>query len=437
MAILQIKSNNPDFSYLIRKNPESPMLVKKLRKGHLFGWYTSPDTYNCFFKDAPNEVSYKEHPDDQFEYINTTRYNSAMFVLNTLSSFFQTNLKSITEKDGVDKFENEIVLEMIQVKSAHYLRIFNDYFDDFNLEYEEIAPKNYKIKLSTKKTLNELLNFTNLFVVFNALRNKDHLVVDDQLTEKFLESLQVIDAPYFIRYIFKINFLDNSKKFKKFLHIIQNSKKEKIEFVKGNTLEMRMREIKNLFTMSRPIIDVGCGEGNYVTGYGYFKKYTPGLAQDLKDLIYYAIDRDEECREIVKKRIERKELKNVKILSSFEEFLDISSSLDYKKGYEILLTEVIEHSPLKESTSLVKQLLSFEKTERLIITTPNKDFNKFFIFEEGQKFRHEDHDFEFTEKEFTDWIKKIVSDKFNVEVFGIGDRVEGMPVTLCAKIFRK
>jgi hypothetical protein len=282
MATLQIKSNNPNFSFILKKNPESPVQVKNMRHGFCFGWYSNTETYNIFFKDAPNEVSYKTHPDEDFEYINVSRYNSAMFAVNSFSNFFQYNLKSQDELDVEDRYNHTIILSMLSVESAHYLKIFNEHFEDFNILFEEIAHKNYKIEINSKKSIHKLLNFTSLFVIFNALRNNDYMMVDESVIDKYLASLDIVDSPYFIRYIFKINFLINRNKFEKYKDLIERSNTHKIKFEMGNTLEMRKRFIKNSFDFNLPIVDLGCGEGNYVID----------LSRELKDKKYFAVDRD-------------------------------------------------------------------------------------------------------------------------------------------------
>src|SRR5208283_3610542 len=90
MAFLQIQSNNPQLSFLLRKNPQSGMLARELKQGTLFGWFSGKGdtTYNAYFRDAPNSVSYKAHPDQDFEYIDTSRYSSPQFVLNANSDLF-------------------------------------------------------------------------------------------------------------------------------------------------------------------------------------------------------------------------------------------------------------------------------------------------------------------------------------------------------------
>jgi len=420
VAILQLKSSNPKFSHIIFKNPATGILIKDLKRGHLFGWYSNDQTYNCYFKDASNDVSYKSNPDEQFEYINTTRYNSAMFVVNLFSEFFSSTMKKIIKSDISDTYTNEILINMLFVSASRYLEFFNKHFDDFHITYDEIANKNCKIRIKTKKSIRELLNFTNLFVIFNALRNSDSLMMDTELIEKYIETLRVIDAPYFIRYIFKINFIKNRKNFEKYVSILENSEKEKIKFKLGNTQVMRIRDIEAQLSFRNPIIDLGCGDGSYVSAFA-------GL---LKEKEYHAIDRDESCRISVKKRIERKKYDNVRV---YESFLQFSKDYNLDSNYDILLTEVIEHSPLAESEKLVKELISFDKLGKLIITTPNKEFNQFYLFEES-KLRHEDHNFEFTQKEFENWISNLVPKFFKFSFSNSGDIVNDIPCTLVATI---
>lgn len=423
MAILQLKSNNPKFSHIIFKNPSTGMLIKDLRKGHLFGWYSDDTTYNCFFKDASNDISYKSHPDESFEYINTTRFNSAMFVVNTFSELFSYTLKRDLEQDISDAYEHEIILNMLHVTAPRYLEFFNKHFDDFTIDFEEIAFKNCRIHIKTKKTLRELLNFTSLFVIFNALRNNDNLMMDSGIIEKYLENLRVIDAPYFIRYIFKINFIRNRKNFEKYISILENSKKEKIKFKLGNTQLMRLRDIESHLNFRNPIVDLGCGEGHYVSAF----------SSSLKDNTYYAIDREESCRNSVQKKIDRKKLSNVKIYDNFSSFKENAQEDD---RYDVILTEVIEHSPLEESESLIKDLVKFDKLGRAVLTTPNKEFNQFYLFEESE-LRHDDHSFEFTKSEFKEWLQKIVPEKLKLSFFDSGDIVNDIPCTLGAVIERE
>lgn len=413
MAFCQIKSSNPELSYVLFKNPNSGMLIRELRKGHLFGWYSNESTFNCFFKDAPNDLSYKANPDDDFEYINTTRYNSAMFVQNTISDFFNSTFKKVHPKDVIG-FDNSFFINLIYVNSYRYLEFFNDYFEDFEILYEEVAPKSFKVEFKTKKTLFELLNFVNLFVIFTALKNKDYFVIDDSVVEKNISSLAVIDAPYYIRYMFKVNFLKTRSLFEKFKKVLETSKRERIVLKKGSTFDMRVHDIESRLSFKNPIVDIGCGEGNYASLF----------AKPLDGRQYYAIDREEKCREVTKTRLDRKNISTYTVLESYDQF----KALGVQEKCDILLTEVIEHNEKEVSAKLIQDILEQETTNQIIITTPNKDFNQFYLFDE-EEVRHIDHVFEFSENEFKEWISQNVPHG-TAKFFNCGDEVNDIPVSL-------
>lgn len=423
MAILQVKSTNPKFSYMIRKNPLSGLAIKGSRKGHSTGWFNDKGDYNVFFKDAANDVSYPSHENDSFEYINTTRYNSVLFVINTISDYFRDNLKKVVDFD-TGGFSNQITVNMVFVKTDRYLKFFNKYFEDFSIEHEEVGFKNYRLTFKSEKTLHELLNFVSLFVVFNALRNEAYFPIDDQIVAKYISSLKIIDAPYFIRYIFKTNFLRNKKSLEKYRSILEHSLKEKIELELGSTQDMRLRSLKDKLCFDRDIVDIGCGEGSYALPF----------SREIPEKMYYAIDRDEKCRLAVKRKKERKNLDNVTILESFE---DYNSTQRGETPVDVLLTEVIEHNTLESTEKLVDDVFALLPIHRILMTTPNKDFNEFYYFEEDQM-RHEDHVFEFSKEEFHNWVNaKVVRKGFKVMFFDIGDKVNGVPVTLGAVVTPK
>ena len=54
MAIIRLKSTNPNFSFDIGKNPQSEMLIRSVRKELTDGWYTDESYFNVYFKDADN-----------------------------------------------------------------------------------------------------------------------------------------------------------------------------------------------------------------------------------------------------------------------------------------------------------------------------------------------------------------------------------------------
>src|SRR4051794_20917521 len=112
MAILELYSLNPDFSFIIGKNPSSGMLIKSIRKGKAFGWYPDETRYAIYFKDGENEISYPKEKDETFEYLNVSRFNSPIFPLSAITDFFASASKKIHPAD-TDGFTNEVSINMV------------------------------------------------------------------------------------------------------------------------------------------------------------------------------------------------------------------------------------------------------------------------------------------------------------------------------------
>lgn len=423
MALLTVKSTNPNFSFVTCKNPATGMLVKEIRLGKAFGWFSQDNQcYNIYFKDAPTEVSYKSHPDEDFEYVNTTRFNSAMFPINALTEYLKTTFKKAQEHDVVG-FSNELVINLMFIKNPKYIDIFKQHFGPLGFEMEaiEVAPKNYKVIVQTKRSVRDLLNYVNLFCVFNVLKNDaDWFDVSDDVVQKYMECLSSIDAPYFVRYVFKVNLLRNKKIFEKYKKVLETTALyDKLVMTVGNSAIGRRNMVKeHLGDLQNNILDVGCGEGFFVFD----------MARDLArkgDRQYLAVDTNPEILSEVAAKAERKEIEN---LHTFLNLDDIPAQ-DLSEKTDVLMVEVIEHMPLADAEKLVASVLKRVNFQRLIITTPNRDFNQFFSDEEGHM-RHDDHHWEMNRSEFVAWIAERLGQTTAIaRIIDVGDSVNGIYMT--------
>lgn len=299
--------------------------------------------------------------------------------------------------------------------------IFPKYFPDFCLEADMLFDKNYSIKISTKRSLSDLVNYAALFFVLNILHNKnDYFEGNESQLTKYIHSMGRLNAPYFMRYIFRVNLVRSEKKFKEHKELLEAVEGKKIEMVFGNTNEQRLNAVKDKINKDQVILEIGCGEGN--TTLALAKKAIQN------DLPYYAIDIDEAVREIVANRAGRKKLTNVVLLESFEAFTELDDR-PVPGMLDVLLVEVIEHMEKEAATEFVKKVLDFCKTDArtLIVTTPNIDFNVNYALE---GYRHDDHKFEFTQAEFDVWVEDLTEEGIQAYPFGIGDTVDGVVTTL-------
>lgn len=411
MAIIQLKSSNPEFSFVIRKNPASGMLLRAIRQGMGHGWFSAENTYNVYFKDADNEVSYKKSQDEQFEYLNTTRYTSPLAILNMVDEFFRETIKKRFEEDK-DGFTHELHVLLVNIPHERYIRFFQNNFTDFRLEATQKASKSFTVTISTEKSMQELLSYTSLFFLFMSIFAEEYVDLSNDLIVKYIGIINSLDAPFYIRYLFGRNVLNDRGRFNKHKVGLEATKRNVIDLKFGNTAIQRRDKIKSLIDFDKAILDVGCGEGFYAMPF----------ARNLKDAFYYAIDVNEELIEMVNGKAKKADLENLITYNSIQSFLEAYSG----EQVDIILTEVVEHMQLEESEVLLKDIMQNIDFEKLIITTPNAEFNTFYALD---GFRHDDHKWEATTKEFQAWIEKICGEQFGFEFFQIGDVVDGISTT--------
>lgn len=416
MAFLQIGSTNPNFSYILKKNPASGMLVKSNRKGRLFAWYSNPSLFNIYFRDSDMEVSYSG---EDFEYMDVTRYNAPMFLINAFGEFLN-HMRKADDKDIVS-YENVLMINQIKCKPKS-LDQFVSHFPEYEFKIDEVAFRNYKIEIKTKNTIRELVNMGQVLAIFNSLLNNDLDHVSDDDIDKYIVCLKVIDSPYYIRHLFKLYFLKTQKLFNKYKTLIEKSEKEKIEFEFGSTIVQRISAIKKRLDFKSSIIDIGCGTGEYV------REFAPKLAPEIE---YHAIDIDARHIEAVRRLCNRKDIKNVSVWSSVDEFI----SGGIVNNANIIMTEVVEHMTKDDAGALINKVLEWQY-KSLIITTPNKTFNSNYqLLEEDM--RNEDHVFEMAKEEFVEWIEGLTNNKdCKTRFFDIGDNVNGLRPTSAVIIER-
>lgn len=411
MAILQLQSANPQFSFLIKKNPDSGMILRTIRKGTAFGWYSDNHTFNIYFKDAENEVSYKQSEDDNFEYLNVSRYNTPLFPLNALNEFFSATLRAQDERDE-EGYEHSLFINMIHIERSHYIQFFSNHLHDFSFEIQQLAHKSYSLTVKTQKSLYQLLHVTSVLCVFLAIIGNERFHISDSLLEKYIKSLQVMEAPFYIRSLFSRNFLLTRELYHRYKRSLEQSTREVIRFEFGSTAQQRRAFIENILPFDKSILDVGCGEGFYAIPFA-----------GKLEASYYAIDINEEVVQAVKRKAEKKELENVIPMLSIDQFLkEYNGEL-----VDVILTEVIEHMSLEEAAKLIRQICQEVRFEYFVITTPNADFNRFYAL---NTYRHDDHKWEMGEAAFRQWLNDVTSDiQVHCEFIGIGDCVNDIQTT--------
>ena len=68
----------------------------------------------------------------------------------------------------------------------------------------------------------------------------------------------------------------------------------------------------------------------------------------------------------------------------------------------------MEHIYKEKLPGLIESIFGKSKPKVIIMTTPNADFNKYFPNFGPNFTRHDDHKFEWTEREFRTWLELII-----------------------------
>ncbi len=411
MAIIQVRSTNPKLSFIIKKNPESGMILRSIRKGMAYGWYADGSTYNVYFKDADNDISYKQHEHEDFEYLNVSRYNTPLFPLNALNEFFSAPLKAQDEQD-VDGYEHSFHINMIHIELVRYIEFFEKHLTDFTFELKHQAHKSYSLTITTRKSLHQLLHVVSVLCLFLSMFGNENIDISDSILDKYIKSIQAIDAPFYIRSLFARNFLSSRDRFKKYKGELEKTSRYAIRFDYGSTALQRRNYIASALPFNKSILDVGCGEGFYALP---FAAKIEGS--------YYAVDIDEQLLESVSRKAQARELDNLITFRSIDHFLEEYNG----EQVDVILTEVIEHMSQDEAKALIQRICKQVDFERFIITTPNSDFNPFYDL---SGFRHDDHKWEMGQEEFREWFLEIIREtSLHYEFVSVGDGVNSIQTT--------
>ncbi|XP_015921364.1 small RNA 2'-O-methyltransferase [Parasteatoda tepidariorum] len=164
------------------------------------------------------------------------------------------------------------------------------------------------------------------------------------------------------------------------------------------------------------VVDFGCAEGKFVK---YLKKLPFVTEIACVDVLEHALENTVRCArptawDYVFKRHQPLDIKIFKGSA-------LEKDSRFKNFSAVTCIELVEHLQPQDLLPLTKNIFGFIKPKVAIFTTPNSEFN--VLFPNLQGFRHWDHKFEWSRKEFKDWCQSILDDypDYTVRFDGIGE----------------
>lgn len=425
MAIMIIESSDPNFSFHIKKNPSTGLTVKGMRQGAVAGWYPHGDTqkYSLWFRDPPRKNSFSV--ESGVDYLDLTQYASTYFAFNAISTMFNQVLKSDSTQEV---HKHRVTYPLLQMRTERTIHHLNHYLG-LNVAVKKISDDTvnrmalYEVALEYEGTFNEFMMkvYVLFYLLHGDLRQSDIVWMEGMIT-KVTSILNELKAPYFLWYWFKKNIVVKHKTFNLLQDSMgENSSDGSIFMQYGDTQSQRKAFVdRHIDNFDHNIIDVGCGEGYYLLPYAKRLSHSPMG----KTII--GVEPDDEIREKLQFKLLDRKQDNAKLVTHIGEVDDIDNA-------NIICVEVIEHMPVADAKTLVVNLMN-RNFKKLIITTPNRDFNQFYPTMTG--FRHDDHHFELSEPEFINFIEECVinsnlngNNSVNSTYYGVGDIVNGISVS--------
>jgi 3' terminal RNA ribose 2'-O-methyltransferase Hen1 len=175
------------------------------------------------------------------------------------------------------------------------------------------------------------------------------------------------------------------------------------------------------------VLDLGCGPGALLLELLADRRYTEIVGADVSSVSLAIAE-----RRLKFDRMPDRQRERITLIQSALTYHD-----DRLIGYDAaVLMEVIEHVDEVRLPALERAVFGHAAPHTVIVTTPNVEYNVRYETLDGH--RHDDHRFEWTRAQFTDWTAGVGSRHgYHVEIRPVGDVDEAVGSPTQLAIFRK
>jgi 3' terminal RNA ribose 2'-O-methyltransferase Hen1 len=461
-----------DLGFLLHKNPARAQMFD-MSFGHAYVFYPKAEDTECtaalLIDLNPVDLARGKVGSNEggpFDYINDRPYVASSFMSTTLSKVYSTAMAGRCDKRSelaASALDLEARITVLPCRGETELvrRIFEPLgyavtFESYPLDekFPEWGESDYiNLTLRGKLRLCDLLN--HLYVLIPVFDKQKHYWMTDDEVEKLLRhgegwlsahpEMRYITRRYFNR---KKSFANRAIERLLDTDEIENAVeetpaenegtlsepeaveaetssrevKEKRQSLNDRRLDAVVRAVRDCGAKS--VADLGCGEGRLLSRLIDENRITKLTGLDVS---VYALER-------AKNRLHLDRVAEYKR----DKLSLIQGSLTYRdkriEGFDaVCVTEVVEHMDIDRLFAFERVVFEFAAPRTVILTTPNKEYNKNYERMCAETMRHHDHRFEWTRAEFRKWSENVCR-RFGYSVvrsdIGEPDEVAGAPTQM-------
>ncbi len=422
-----------DLGYLLHKNP-ARVQTEELSFGKAHVFYPEADTARCTVAilleiDPVGLVRGRRGPAGEGgqleQYVNDRPYGANSFLSVAIGRLFTTALSGKSkERPELAAAPISLIakLPVIAVRGGEDLvrRLFEPLGYKMQVtrlpldeQFPEWGESPYvSLEISASVPLQTLL--THLYMLIPVLDNEKHYWVGEDEIEKLLKrgegwlgqhpEKELIVARYLKRQRGLTRealerLTEDALPEDEGIATARDEEEQKVERPIG-LHEQRIGTVLSLLRGfgAKSILDLGCGEGKLMRHLIADPQFERILGMDVSWRSIEIATERLKINQLGEKQRARVEL--------------MHGSLMYRdrrlEGFDAAaVVEVIEHLDAPRLAAFERVLFEYAKPSSIVITTPNVEYNGLFPTLAAGKFRHRDHRFEWTRREFTQWAERV------------------------------